>query len=182
MTRFCMSLYLYEFSPSVRGSGYITNQNGETISFWFLNNNIFINILSEWIHFFGVGDNERENSFFVCEREKSGGDKLTVETNVPPHHFVLRSRYYCTGWWRRSTGGRSWLRELSDKAVHSVLSSLLHGALGYEALGANDASLHAVLGRPEPVPAPLAVAPIEREAGGRGHVVEIERIGPPALC
>ena len=57
MTRFCMSLYVYEFSPGVRGNGYITNQNGETTSFWFLNNNIL------YQYFIGM------NSFFWCWRQ-----------------------------------------------------------------------------------------------------------------
>ena len=48
---------------------------------------------------FGVGDKERENSFLVCVREtyeKSGrgGNKLNVDSNVPPPHYTL---YYEAG-------------------------------------------------------------------------------------
>ena len=73
MTRFCMSLYVYEFSPGVRGSGYITNQNGETISFWFLNNNIFLSIFYRNEFIFLVLETMSEITVFVFVRERKVG-------------------------------------------------------------------------------------------------------------
>ena len=66
-------------------------------------------------------------------------------------------------------------RQLPDEPVHPVFVRPVR-RLGDEPLGADHTRLHAVLLCPEPVAAALAVAPVKGQAGGRGHVVVVERL------
>ena len=77
----------------VRGSGYITNQNGETISFWFLNNNIFLSIFFRNEFIFLVLETMSEITVFVFVRERKVGVTNWLWTQVFPHSTL----YYEAG-------------------------------------------------------------------------------------